>query len=74
MLLLETTAVIQQKQRKLFKKPEENAIILAHLDPGVVGKLLECRNEWCRLDVQGHKGWIKRRYIWGVYPHEEKFK
>ncbi len=68
------TAVVQQKQRKLYKAPEETAKVLAHLDPGVLGKLLECRNDWCRLEVQGHRGWIKRRCIWGVYPHEETFK
>jgi SH3-like domain-containing protein len=67
-------AIIQQKQRKLFKEPEETSCILAHLEPGVLGTLLECRNEWCRLDVQGRKGWVKRRFIWGVYPHENKFK
>lgn len=68
------TAIIQQEQRNLYKKPEENSPIIAHLEPGVCGKLLECRNNWCRLDVQGYQGWIKRQFIWGVYPHEEKFK
>jgi SH3-like domain-containing protein len=68
------TAVIQQKQRKLHKEPDENTSVIAHIEPGVLGKLMECRNDWCRLDIQGHKGWIKRRYIWGVYPHEDKFK
>jgi len=68
------TAVIQQKQRKLFKETDENARVVVHLEPGVLGEVLECRNDWCRLDVQGHRGWIKRRCIWGVYPHEDKFK
>jgi SH3-like domain-containing protein len=68
------TAIVQQKQRKLYKEPEETSRVVAHLEPGVLGKLVECRNDWCRLDVEGHRGWIKRRCIWGVYPHEEKFK
>jgi SH3-like domain-containing protein len=68
------TAVIQQKQRKLYKDTDENSRVVGYLEPGVLGEVLECRNDWCRLDVQGHRGWIKRRCIWGVYPHEDKLK
>lgn len=68
------TAVIQKKQRKLHKNPDESSAIAAHVEPGVLATLLECRNDWCRVDIQGVRGWVKRRFIWGVYPHEEKFK
>ncbi len=34
-------------------------------EPGVVGRLGDCREGWCKLDVTGHKGWISQQAIWG---------
>lgn len=68
------TAIVQEKRQKIFKDPDKTSKLVAQLDPGVVAKVLECRNDWCKVDVQGHKGWINRRCIWGVYPHETTFK
>lgn len=68
------TVVVQQMQRKLYKNPADSSKIIAYLDPGVFGKVIECRNDWCRVDVQNYRGWIKRRCVWGVYAHEETFK
>ena len=36
------------------------------LEPGVVGKLRECDSGWCQLDVQGRKGWVEQRRLWGA--------
>jgi SH3-like domain-containing protein len=33
--------------------------------PGVVGKLLRCREAWCEVDIAGRKGWIARKRLWG---------
>jgi len=66
--------MILQKNRKLFHKPDVKANVIAIAEPGVLGRLLECHQEWCRIDAQGYKGWIKRRFLWGVYPHEEKVR
>lgn len=67
------TVMVLKKIRKLFSSPEVASSVVARLEPGIIGKVLECRNDWCRLDVEGYKGWIRRRFIWGVYPDEVKF-
>jgi SH3-like domain-containing protein len=36
----------------------------------VIGQVLECRPQWCRLDVQGNRGWLPRTDLWGLYPNE----
>lgn len=36
----------------------------------VVGRLIECTPDWCRMQVSGRKGWIEKQYLWGVYPQE----
>jgi len=37
-----------------------------NLEPGVVGKLRDCENGWCQLDVNGHKGWVEQKRLWGA--------
>jgi SH3-like domain-containing protein len=36
------------------------------LEPGVVGKLGDCDDGWCKLDVGGRKGWVEQKRLWGV--------
>ena len=34
--------------------------------PGVVGKLGECADGWCRFDVGGREGWVRAERLWGA--------
>jgi SH3-like domain-containing protein len=34
--------------------------------PGVVGRLNSCANNWCELEVGGRRGFISADHIWGV--------
>jgi SH3-like domain-containing protein len=36
------------------------------LEPGVIGKLRECDSGWCELDVQGRRGWVEQKRLWGA--------
>ena len=64
------TGIVTEIRRTLRKQPEDAASPVALLDPGVIARLLECDGAWCRLEVQGYKGWLKRDEFWGVYPDE----
>jgi SH3-like domain-containing protein len=35
-------------------------------EPGVVGELLRCRDDFCEIDAGGRTGWIKKNRLWGV--------
>ena len=37
---------------------------------GVIGRLLECAVDWCRVAVDGNKGWVAKTDLWGVTPNE----
>lgn len=67
-------AMVQEKRRKLLKAPEKDAAVVAYVEPGVIGKLVECKKNWCYIQVKGYGGWLPRKFLWGVYPHEDKFK
>ncbi len=65
-------AVVAGEVRGLREDPEETAGITARVEPGVIGRILRCTagQPWCRLSIAGHKGWLRRDEIWGVYPDE----
>jgi SH3-like domain-containing protein len=65
------TAIVVEKQRPILEDPLATSRIVAYLDPGVIGKLLSCDGEWCRLEVKGYKGWLPRGQFWGAYPDED---
>ena len=43
----------------------------AKLMPGVIPELLKCDGPWCRLEIRGYRGWLKRDEFYGVYPSEK---
>ncbi|MEE4339302.1 SH3 domain-containing protein [Erythrobacter sp.] len=34
-------------------------------EPGVVGQLQRCRDNWCEIDVAGRTGWVLADRLWG---------
>ncbi len=60
------TAIVMDEVRVLRRGAEESAPAVAKLEPGVVGRLLSCEGVWCRLEVAGFRGWLKRAEIWGA--------
>jgi len=70
LLTSKRTAIVIETRRTLRDSPDETARPVALVDPGVIGRLLECKAEWCRMDVKGYEGWLKRTEIWGVDPTE----
>mgnify|MGYP005853479897 CR=1 FL=1 len=64
------TALVTRDLAALRSHPRTNATEVALLERGVVARLLTCQPDWCRLSVDGRRGWVDRRAIWGVDPHE----
>ena len=66
------TIIIKTDTRTIYRDPARDSPALAKLEPGVVARLLECRNAWCRIETekQNIKGWLLRTEVWGVYPDE----
>jgi SH3-like domain-containing protein len=71
MLQSKRMAVIKSKIGVLKKSPEENAGPVIRAESGVIGKIIECEINWCRIQISGHKGWIPKASIWGVYKSEK---
>ena len=67
------SVIVTGEIRALRGSPDPQSNPVARVEPGVVGKLLECPAEspgWCRIEADDVRGWIRRTEFWGVYPQE----
>ncbi|WP_439568136.1 SH3 domain-containing protein [Sphingopyxis sp.] len=59
------TAIVTGDIRPLREEASAAAAVAYRAEPGVVGRITECGDGWCRFDVKGRKGWIQTDHIWG---------
>ncbi|MFM2099082.1 MAG: hypothetical protein RLZZ366_621 [Pseudomonadota bacterium] len=64
------TGMVLRDVQPLRERPDKGANIIWRAEPGVVGKLSECKRGWCKLDVRGRMGYIEAVSLWGVDPNE----
>ncbi len=64
------TALVEADMLTLRTKPREEANPVAHLELGVIARVDECLLDWCRLSVDGYRGWAPKVKLWGVNPDE----
>ena len=65
-----TALVTGTELRPMHEKPDSGSPIRYRARPGVVGRISECGDGWCRLDAGGRKAYIRTEHIWGVDPGE----
>jgi SH3-like domain-containing protein len=70
MLSGKRAVIVKGGVRPLFRQPEPDAAVVARAEPGVIGRLVECRNAWCKIETGDVSGWVRRSDVWGVYPDE----
>jgi SH3-like domain-containing protein len=44
----------------------DDSPVLWKVEPGVVGRVLECKDVWCRLDIGKHIGFVRKTRLWGA--------
>jgi SH3-like domain-containing protein len=54
----------------LRRAPEDTAAPVLYAKKGVQGRLDECEKDWCKLEVDGSTGWLRKSSLWGTYPNE----
>ncbi len=60
------------EDRILRADPNDTADAVADLKPGIVGRIKSCDagKDWCQMQVQSYRGWLKRSDVWGVEADE----
>ena len=64
------TVLVTQDMAQAFASPDITATVVYQSELGVVGKLLQCIPDWCRISVEGQKGWVQQTALWGVTKGE----
>jgi SH3-like domain-containing protein len=64
------TVLVAEDIRALRQSPDQAARIVLRAEPGVTGLLLDCDGGWCRVEIEGRRGWLQRSEVWGVLPDE----
>ena len=72
MLSSRRTMVVTGQIRTIRKRADVKSPPLARVEPGAMGKLLQCPDGlgWCEVKIGDFKGWFRRVEFWGVYPKE----
>lgn len=60
------SVLITKDMAQAYDNPDERSEVVYQSELGVIGKLLQCVPDWCRISVSGEKGWVKKNVIWGV--------
>lgn len=64
------TALVTADLLDIHSAPLADASVEMRAEAGVIAKIVECKLEWCRLSLDGEKGWAQKSGIWGVDPAE----
>ena len=64
------SVLVTQDMAEFREAPDAAAEVFYQAEIGVIGRLLECDPDWCRISVEGEKGWVRRSGLWGVDPGE----
>lgn len=59
------TAIVTGEIRPMREDASVSAAVAYRAEPGVVGRITDCKNGWCLFDVKGRKGWVQTDHIWG---------
>lgn len=54
----------------LIGSPGDYNDIVVKLKPNIRCNLIKCKDEWCQIVCKSYKGFIARKFLWGVYPDE----
>lgn len=65
------TAIVRGTEpRPMHERPDAASPVRFRAEPGVVGRISQCADGWCRLEAGGRAGFIRTDHIWGVGPGE----
>ena len=64
------TALVTAEMAEFHSSPDAGSDVVFKAEAGVIGRILECQPDWCRLSVEGDKGWLPKADMWGADPGE----
>jgi SH3-like domain-containing protein len=50
--------------------PTTESTSMGIIPMNTVGKFIQCKKDWCQIDIQKRKGWVLKAALWGVYTND----
>jgi len=57
---------INEKDQNLLKYKDNSNIVNAIVKKGVVGKIINCGEKFCKVKIKPYRGWMEKKYLWGI--------
>ena len=57
---------INNKEQNLLKYKDNINIVNAIVKKGVVGKIINCDEIFCKVKIKPYTGWVEKKYLWGI--------
>jgi SH3-like domain-containing protein len=64
------TGLVKLDMAEFRAVPDLDASVVFQTEIGVIGRILHCEPGWCRMSVEGQRGWVQSSALWGVDPGE----
>ncbi len=64
------TVLVIGQSATLNREASAEAPEIAKIEAGVVGRLLSCAGDWCRIEIAGLRGWMAHDRLWGLTAAE----
>lgn len=65
------TVLVTLDMAEFRDAPADDAVVVAQAEVGVIGRVQECVQDWCRVAMDGQRGWVRKVAIWGVRADEQ---
>lgn len=62
--------LVAKDMAEFHARPQDESEVLFKAERNVVGWVQECGADWCRVSVNGDRGWVHKSALWGVQPGE----
>ena len=59
-------AITIEDDQLVFDKPSIYSTPSAVLKKGKLCKIKKCKDNWCKIQVENFKGWVKKDNLWGL--------
>ena len=56
---------INREDQNLLKYKNNNIVNII-VKKGVVGKIINCDEIFCKVKIKNYKGWVEKKYLWGI--------
>ena len=57
---------INEKDQNLLKYKDNSNIVNAIVKRGVIGKIINCGEKFCKVKIKPYRGWMEKKYLWGI--------